>query len=278
MRNIGLHLRWSKTILEAMQVAVALELPIFQCFLVSQETERHLLMPMRDQQLFCALRARHAMQELFLHASYRINLADGKQTHYLLERELAWAERLNFTHLILHPGAVPMGISREESLDGLARSLNALCARELPVAIVLENVAYGGKAFGGDVHEFALLLEKLDYPEKIGFCIDTAHAYSYGYDLATGQAIQAFLKLISATIGLERLALLHGNDTHTLCGGRIDSHALFGQGMLGEHALRSFVMHVDLGAIPLILELPVVDTEEQKRTVAMVREWHHALK
>ncbi|HML19249.1 MAG TPA: TIM barrel protein, partial [Candidatus Dependentiae bacterium] len=71
----------------------------------------------------------------------------------------------------------------DEGIDELARSLNYVMKYEREITIVLENTTHGNLSVGSDITDFKLLRAKLDYPERISFCIDTAHAYSYGYDL-----------------------------------------------------------------------------------------------
>src|SRR5437667_347320 len=80
------------------------------------------------------------------------------------------------------------------------------------ITIVLENTCHGKLAVGSDILDFKVLLEKINKPERIGFCIDTAHAYSFGYDIADDQMQDDFIRLLESTIGIERIKLIHLND------------------------------------------------------------------
>lgn len=273
MRNLGLHIRWSESIFEVVWRAQELHLSTTQCFLTSESSGAYAQVSPEHQKDFRLLCSQAGLKALFAHASYRINIADEKQHHYLLDREIALAEQLGFSHLILHPGASPLKSKRTESIAMLARMLNALAKRELPVTIVLENVAFAGKALGGDLHDFYLVRERLEYPEKLFFCIDTAHAFSYGYDLISSAGREHFIEKIDTLIGCTQIAVLHGNDTNAARGSRMDSHAILGRGVLGEEAVKAIAMHQKLACVPLICELPSTDNQTQQAVVTMLRNW-----
>ncbi|HSW74206.1 MAG TPA: TIM barrel protein, partial [Candidatus Limnocylindria bacterium] len=114
----------------------------------------------------------------------------------------------------------------------------------------------------------------LNHPEKIAYCIDTAHAYAYGYNLVDVTEREACIALLDTTLGIENIVLIHLNDTYEKLGSKLDKHQTLGQGSLGETALRAFSFHERLHAIPLLMELPVVSQEEEERNLALVRGWH----
>ena len=105
------------------------------------------------------------------------------------------------------------------------------------------------------------------------FKYDTAHAYSYGYDVAQSESQQAFINFLDATIGIERIKLIHLNDTVEQLGSFIDRHGIMGQGNIGEHALKNFAMHPALCTIPLLMELPELSIEQELLILEKVRSW-----
>lgn len=273
MREIGLHLRYNGSFAQIARKALELELPLFQCFLVAKMVGALVEPDAADIAEFVRLRREH-FGNLFVHGSYWINLAGlGRGGKQALASELALAKRLEFTHMILHPGA-HNGDTKEEGIASLAKSLNALLARERDITIVLENTAHGASTVGGDFNDFVLLRSYLNHPEKIAYCIDTAHAYAYGYNLVDATEREACIALLDTTLGIENIVLIHLNDTYEKLGSKLDKHQTLGQGSLGETALRAFSFHERLRAIPLLMELPVVSQEEEERNLALVRGWH----
>ncbi len=271
MNKAGLHLRFNASLLETVNKALRLKLPFFQCFLMSQES-KYVDPNAQEIREFLKLRRLH-FKDLYVHGSYWINAAGKNSRHPVLRKELDLAQKLEFTHVVLHPGCANGCASRSEGIDNLAALLNNLTKKNLPVKIVLENSAHSNLSIGGDLHDFNILLAKLDKPDTITFCIDTAHAYAYGYDLDTPENIDEFIKLIDTLIGIERVSLIHLNDAHESKGSKIDRHAVLGQGDLGKEALRKFICSPVLQGKPALLELPCIDEEQEKELIEEVNSW-----
>lgn len=263
MSKLGLHLRLTTNILELIQKALRLQLPFFQCFLLFQHTNKYVDLEAPDIHEYLLLR-RDNFKQLFAHASYWINGANKTcDEHPLLKKELALAQQLEFTHLVLHPGSANGCSSKEAGIDNLARLLNNLLKKESDVQLVLENTAHGNLSIGSDLTDFRVLLEKLDKPEKIAFCIDTAHAYAFSYDLASKEGLEQFILLVEKYIGLSRLALIHLNDTREKCGSKIDRHALPIEGRIGRAQLQKIIQHPLLSHIPMLMELPLISEDQE---------------
>ncbi len=271
MRKIGLHLRLTSTIDEVAARAAALKIPIFQCFLIQQVSNQFISVPQEQIDHFIT-HWRPKFQELYIHGSYWINLASIASHNKIIKREIELAKKLEFTHLIAHPGSARRHGHKQTGITTIARNLNTLLKTENSIKVVLENTAHAGLSIGGDLHDFKALRERLDYPEKVLFCIDTAHAYSYGYDIATQSGQKEFLVLIEETIGFENIALIHLNDTKQHCGSRIDRHETIGNGFLGA-TLNHFIQYDGLKKVPIIMELPVISEDEEKATLKMVKAW-----
>ncbi len=274
MRAIGLHLRLHDNFLTLAQQAHSLSLPIFQCFFISQET--HEAIKISDQEIETFLRDyRPHFKSIYLHASYWMNLSNVRSSrHRVFFRERALAERLQFTHMVIHPGAATGGRSKKDGIDALARFLNTINKQEPTIKIVLENTTHKGLSVGGDIEDFRQLLQKLEYPDRTFFCIDTAHAYVYGYDISNAAEQLLFIDLLDAAIGISRIALIHVNDTKEKLGSHIDKHAVVGQGLIGGDALRSFVLDERLKNSDIILELPSMPIEKERAVLAQVMQWH----
>lgn len=274
MRAIGLHLRLLGSYTDMIEKAVRLEIPIFQCFLLSQQTGS--LLPLSDQDVasFLKIRRTHC-KETYVHGSYRINLAGANDAHHFsLFRELTMAKRLEFTYMILHPGSFVGFSHKQEGIQAMARTLNKLMRYEHDITIVLENAAHGTTTVGNDIDDFSMLRLLLDQPEKVRYCIDTAHAYAYGYALNDSQARTEFIDIVHKAIGLENIVLLHLNDTYETLGSKKDRHAPLGDGTLGIDALKAWALDNRLRHIPIMLEMPEMDEHKEKEIVATVKTWH----
>lgn len=273
MRRIGLHLRLNDLLSEVLEKAVRLDVPIFQCFFITQGSNRYARFS-EEEIARCKRLSKH-FQAMYLHASYWVNLAGRKHNGWrAFQREMALGKMLGFTHIVIHPGSATGCETKDEGIKYLARALNKALSEEKDIKIVLENAAHARKTVGGDITDFAKLLKLLDEPERLLFCIDTAHAHSFGYDIIDEKKQEMFLQEIERVIGKERLALLHLNDTEEECGSYIDRHGVVGQGMIGSEALKRFMKHSLCKNVPIILEIPPFEHEQEEREILeRVRLW-----
>lgn len=273
MRSIGLHLRVIESMQKVAEHATELDLSTFQCFLFHQTTRKYVQPTAAELRTFKKLTQHY--KTLYVHGSYFINLARTvrQDRHYLLKREMVLAERLGFTHLVLHPGSVPLNTEHIDGIDAIARVLNTVFKQSSSIRILLENTAHGKRTIGGDLNDFYLIRSKLDKPEMLQFCLDSTHAYCYGYDISTAKGRDEFFALVSATMGLENVALIHLNDTKKGLGSRLDCHELIGKGLLGVDVLKSFATDARIAHCPLILEMPAMEHEQEIKIVNMVRSW-----
>jgi deoxyribonuclease-4 len=273
MSRIGLHLRVTDSLLAVAQRAVALELPHFQSFLMGRDGDDQLIMP-SDREItqfrkICEKRFSH----LYAHAPFWLNLADPARSSLEgLWKQVQLAQRLGFTHLIMHPGS-SVRASRQEGIAMVAWTLNELLKKQFSLTLVLENTAHGNKAVGSDITDLALIRELLDKPERVQFCIDTAHAHSYGYAIHSADSMQQFLQNVHTTLGMESVGLLHLNDTLEAHGSFHDRHALIGTGMLGEVPLYAAFQHPLCAQVPIIIEPPQMTHAELALLYKKMQTW-----
>jgi deoxyribonuclease-4 len=274
MRTVGLHLRISKDLITVVERAQKAQLSSFQCFLVHQETKKRL--EFSDEEYRNFLKQRNTFGDLYVHGAYWINLCGkrNKIAHYLVNRELDITKRLGFSHYLLHPGSAQGWQSRMEGIDCLVRALNTITTRHSDITIVLENTAHAGQTIGSDLQDFLIIREKLNNPEKIQFCIDTAHAHGFGYDVVTPAGQKEFIDLLEKTVGIDAIALIHLNDSNELPGTFRDQHAFLGQGKIGLEALRRFIHEPRLVEKPIILELPDSSDSQQEDMIKLVCQSH----
>jgi deoxyribonuclease-4 len=104
---------------------------------------------------------------------------------------------------------------------------------------------------------------------NIHFCLDTAHAFAYGYNL---EESEAFVELLDQTMGTQNIKLIHLNDSSQICGSKIDQHEIPGNGLIGKDTLLQLSRHKKLRHIPIIAE-PPSGAENIAKTVMELREY-----
>jgi deoxyribonuclease-4 len=128
---------------------------------------------------------------------------------------------------------------------------------------VLESSAGSGGGLGTSVAELADIARAVGAcgipPERVGFCIDTAHAWGAGIDVATPSAVDDLVAEFDAAIGLRRLVMIHLNDSRSDRGSRTDRHEHLGAGRIGPDGLARVLCHPDLAHAAYLLETPGMD-------------------
>lgn len=272
MNPIGIHIRLTSTINDVIEKAIRLKLPVFQTFAVTDEGHVIRLTPSMVER-YLELKRKH-FDNVYLHSSYWVNLSrDNLRSYRTFLKELALAQKLEFTHYILHPGAAENKLKKDANILILAKNLNLILSQNLPVHILLENTAHGGRSIGSDLEDFKTLLKYLDQPNKINFCIDTSHAYAYGYDLTSEQDVEKFIELLKSTVTIEKIKLIHLNDTTEKLGAKIDKHHAPGHGNIGKASLKKLIQHPKLKHIPIIMELPKLEEHEELAIITEVKNW-----
>jgi len=279
MHRFGLHIRLINSFTDTIKQAIKLKLPYFQTFAILP-SGKSIELDKSDTKSFLELKNKY-FKNLYLHGSYWINLCRSNQENLkIIKRELDIAGKLNFTHFIIHPGAPNNDKTKAEGIVILAKALNKLCKEVLTkknnlnnIKIVLENTTHGNLTIGSDFNDFKKLLKLLKYPEKISFCIDTSHAYAYGYNLASSSGQDDFIDLLNNTIGLDKIDLIHFNDTCEKLGKKIDRHAIPGAGNIGKNYLKQFILNKNINNIPAILELPLNSENKETEILNQLDSW-----
>lgn len=268
-----MHLRLETTLIDLVEQALQIGVDFFQCFLTLKAAGRIIPLKASDIREFVQLRQKY-FTALYMHSSYWVNLSSVKYNpHYLLKKEIAFAKRLEFTHMLFHAGSAKGAKDRIQGIDALARMMNKLIKNEPDLTFVLENVAQGPPCIGGSFSDFRILLEKIDWPEKLFFCIDTGHAYSFGYDIANINNQDGFIDMIDNAVSLERVALIHLNNTIEPLGSKVDMHQPLDSGNISLEALKHFILHPRLCHIPVLIEPVVMPEAELKKEFDMVVGW-----
>jgi deoxyribonuclease IV len=273
VNRVGLHVRVAESLVSVAQHAIDLSLPFFQSFVLLQVNKKAVVPSEEEIRAFRTLCEPH-FTRLFAHGSFWLNLAGShRYSVRSLQREVVLAKALGFTHLVVHPGHIQDRWSKEEAIYAIARTINTVMRYEQDLILVLENTAHGKNSIGSDLADFIELRKQLYYPERVLFCIDTAHAHAYGYALYTRAEVDTFILFLHEVLGLENIALLHLNDACAAHGSKIDEHAVLGEGLLGQVGLERFASHDALKHVPIILELPTDASDIVARSLHRAHTW-----
>ncbi len=273
VRTIGLHLRLTTTLSDLIDKAIRQKSNVMQCFFILQETLSYVSFEEGELEA-CRQKIKENFKEVYLHASYWVNLAGMRNNGWrTFKREVELARQLGFSHVVIHPGSATGCKDRQEGIVYLSKALNRALEKYDDITIVLENTAHGKTSVGGDLEDFRALMALITEPHRIAFCLDTAHAYAYGYDVSTVQGLEDFITLVDSCVGLEKVRVLHLNDSEKELGSRIDKHATPGKGRIGLEALQRCMNHPKLQHASVLLELPVLEDAQEIELLDMVRSW-----
>jgi len=202
--------------------------------------------------------------QILPHDSYLINLGhpDKEQLEKSREAffdEMKRCEQLGLDRLNFHPGNPLKKISDEASLQAIAESVNLALDRTSGVTAVIENTAGQGTDLGYSFEQIRYIIDQVEDKNRVGVCVDTAHAFAAGYDFVSSDGYEKVWKDFDDIIGLHYLKGLHLNDAKKELGSRVDRHTSIGKGYLGENAFRKIMQDDRLNGIPMILETPDKD-------------------
>jgi deoxyribonuclease-4 len=209
------------------------------------------------------------INEIVVHAPYIINLGSYKDDTFelavrFLQEEIRRTDYIGVRNIVLHPGAytdkdAEFGIAR------IAEGLNEVLegTKDTNVNIALETMAGKGTEIGRSFEEIAQIIDKVQNNERLTVCMDTCHMHDAGYDLVGD--LDGVLQKFDQIVGLDRVAVVHVNDSKNPCGAGKDRHAPVGAGWLGHEAIRSIVHHEGLAGRPFILETPWIGKNDKKQ-------------
>lgn len=257
---VGAHLSVARGLRAVVEEARRLGLDGMQIFVRSPRGTRARDFPPQEADWFLAAVRRERFFPVVVHCSYVCNPAAARRPVYelacrLVAEDLERCRLLGAHFLVLHPGAhttsSPAGAERR-----LARLLaSVLAADRGDTLLLLEGMAGAGTELGGDFAQLARVLARVGH-QRLGVCLDTCHLYAAGYDVTTTAGLERLAADIDATIGRQRVHLVHANDSLAPLGSRRDRHAPLGDGLLGERGLAAWLHHPFFGCLPLIIETP----------------------
>lgn len=199
--------------------------------------------------------------QVLVHSSYLINVGNPdpekrvRAVAALLE-EARRVEALGLTLLNFHPGSGLGQISEDDTITLIAKAMAEVLAETSTAVLVLEATAGQGAHVGYRFQQLAQIIHEAGGSPRIGVCVDTCHIFAAGYEFGSDAEFQQLMREFRDSIGLDRLAGLHVNDSKTEFGSRHDRHESIGAGEIGIPALARFLTDPLVPDVPCILETP----------------------
>jgi deoxyribonuclease-4 len=256
---LGVHASVARGLSAALEEARALGCAALQIL----PYRRHRLPDEAELTEFRAAREALPLRVLLVHSRFVPCLASSDEALRArsvahLARELKLSDGLGGDAYVLHVGAYSPGAEAADGFRHCADSIRrAAASASFRGTLLLENVPGGGRRLGGSLEDLARLREELGpRGPRLGFCLDTAHAWAAGYDLASAEGVLRFLARAHRLLGADAVRAFHLNDTRALLGSRLEHHWHWGKGRLGLEGLRVLLGREEFAATPGILETP----------------------
>ena len=263
--SVGLHLGIRNGLMRAARRSRQIGATAIQIFSDNPTAWRRRPEPPPDAPEFVEYCARNGIRSVAIHAAYLINLAGSAEPFasqsrdgliYELQRAAAYGASLVNVHIGSH-----RGVGAERGLERIVANVRTVLEASPPgVRIVLENASGGGDHIGSRIEELAAILERVGASdERVAFCLDTAHLWGAGYDVASAEGAGAVLDRFEELIGIDRLPLIHLNDSRSLLGSLADRHEHVGAGRIGPLGLGALLRDPRLANATFIMETPGAD-------------------
>jgi deoxyribonuclease-4 len=280
--RIGIHSSIAGDLTHSLDIAKKLGCNAMQIFSSSPRMwprPGRSLIPEADAARFRLRRNELAIGPVAIHANYLINLATtdpvGRvRTIQAFRDELLRGLSLGADYIVVHPGSARDGEEPAKATHIVAEAIRQ-SARGLKMGnmrILLENTAGMGKAIGSKFEELAAIIKGAGEVD-LGVCIDTAHLFEAGYPIHTAEGLEQTLARLELSVGLNRVFVIHVNDSKTPFGSRVDRHEHLGKGKIGLEAFERILRHPLLSpervaGRAFLLETPIDLPGDDRRNVA----------
>jgi len=210
----------------------------------------------------------NGINDLIVHAPYIINIGNtvNPATFELgvnfLGSEIERTTALGAKQIVLHPGA-HVGEGAEKGISKIIEGLNEVLTTDQDVQIALETMAGKGSECGRSFEELAQIIDGVTHNEKLTVCFDTCHTHDAGYDIVND--FDGVLEEFDRLVGIDRIKVVHVNDSKNERGARKDRHENIGFGHIGFDALDYIIHHPQLSEVPKILETPYVGADKKNK-------------
>ena len=294
----GVHLSFNQNLTGIIKRAQELKLSTFQIFGGNPRQWRSISFAPENIRSFKRSFKKAKVKKFFLHSIYLINLASKNDYIYQnsidsLINFMQKAKLLGAEGVITHIGSAREHQDGESARARVVGAINEIIVRfschsrldresinrmdsrfrgnDSKPLLILENTAWGEGELGSSLEGLAGIYKLVKNKSRVGFCLDTAHLFEAGYNLKTKSGLDNFLQSFDRIIGLNKIRVIHLNDSKTKLNSKHDRHEIIGQGELGEEAISLIINHPKLISLPMILETPDLKNEGEIGSLNLVR-------
>lgn len=270
MLKIGSHVSMSgkKMLLASSEEAVSYGANTFMIYTGAPQNTRR--KPIEELNIEAGLQhmKENGIADIVVHAPYIINIGNSVKLETFelgvnfLRSEIDRTEALGAKQIVLHPGA-HVGEGVEKGLPKIIEGLNEVLDPKQDVQIALETMAGKGSEIGRTFEELAQIIDGVTHNEKLSICMDTCHIHDAGYPIV--EDFDGVLEQFDKIIGIDRLKVVHVNDSKNVQGAAKDRHENIGFGHIGFDTLHYIVHHPQLQNLPKILETPYVGEDKKNK-------------
>ncbi|MGI6285000.1 deoxyribonuclease IV [Neomoorella humiferrea] len=274
--RLGAHLSIAKGLLNTVTMAAEIKANTFQFFTRNPRGGAARTIPANEITAWQEVRKKFDLYPIAGHLPYTVNLgaALGRQQEFarmVLYEDTLRVAAIGGEYLITHPGHHDG--DREAALKRIIQSIEeAYLSIPDPVPmLLLETMAGQGKEIGS-LEDLRFILAGLGWPERVGVCLDSAHLFASGWELRTLSGCSQLVKELETSFGLEKVKVMHLNDSLVPLGSHRDRHAGIGRGELGREGIANIVNDRFFSTLTLILETPVKNYKEYGDEIALVKQ------
>lgn len=261
--KIGAHVSAAGGLATCFDRAEAMGAETAQIFLTPPQQWRSSKVEEEQARAFRERAARSAVDPVFVHGVYLINLATDDGTNLArsvssLKSAMTSCAQLGIKGVIFH-----LGSHKGQGLDAVFQQICRACTDVLEATppeawLILENSAGAGGTIGSRFADLGRIIREVG-SDRVKVCLDTQHAYAAGYDVASAEGLELAMAEFEKEVGFERLVAVHANDSKVPLGGGRDRHENIGQGHIGLDGFRRVLAHRAFQEVPFILEVPGMD-------------------
>jgi deoxyribonuclease IV len=280
--KLGLHVSTAGHIYEAVNRAAALGCNTMQIFSRDPLQWRKSHLTKEDTDEFLKLRAQHKITPVFAHVSYLINLASPYNILYRSSvkayiEDIKEAQNLGIEYIVTHMGSHKES-GEEKGLKRITAAINRILdkTKDHSVVILLENTAGSGSWLGYTFEHQRRVIDKVENKARVGICFDTCHGFAAGYDLSTSDGYKKTISQLDDIVGIDKLKLIHLNDSKDKLSSHRDRHEHIGKGEIGLEGFRRLVNDPRLADVSFILETPKDAEGDELKNLEAVRKLRKA--
>ena len=272
MIKIGCHLSVSDGYENMGKDALKIGADTFQYFTRNPRGSKAKNIDLNDVEKLKDIMERYEFAKIVGHAPYTMNICSGdeKKRRFaleVLEDDLMRMEHIPHNYYNFHPGShVRQGV--EVGIKYIVNALNKVLKKDQTTIVLLETMAGKGTEIGRTFEELKQIIDGVRLNEKIGICLDTCHVYDSGYDIV--HDLDGVIDKFDSIIGLDKLYVIHLNDSKNSFNSHKDRHETIGNGQIGLGAITKIINHGKLKKLPFILETPN-DLEGHKKEIDLLK-------